>query len=392
MKKKLVLAILFASAFSITTTAQIENEIKNYVDSSEILLNNGRKFLAKSIREGKIQKSQEVFHYLMMKGEEKDCWSFNYKEQLLLSVLFKDIETTLKLIENYSDKAVYPCFRNMEPVEEAIYAEFGKNKPLLENMNNTETLEADGRDILKILFHILENGTDNEEYNAMIIAFKKNYPQSKYNKFVKDYLPAPKLKASISYVLGSKYNIFSGKLSNYFHNSPVVAFSMDFCISKVYISMYFEGANIKLQQPITLTNKSGATYDFKTGDLFNKMDIGFKTGYYLVRNKKIHVAPYATLLAGSFMESTLYNSEYDSNKEFKIFDSFTPGVGINLEYKLGGYNSKSPYNYMYGMKNVGYFSIKLDAGTNSIPSFYYLPAKGNASYITLGLVWGIGEF
>lgn len=392
MKKKHVFAILFVFAFSITAKAQIENEIKNYVDSTEILLNNGRKFLSKSIQDGNLKKSQEVFHYLMMKGEERNCWSFSYKEQLLLNIAFKDVSATLRLIENYSDESVYLCYRNMEPVEDAVYAEFRKNKPRLENLKTSDALEGDDRAILGILFYILENDTQSEQYNVLISDFKKKYPQSKYNKFVKNYLPTPKTKSSISYFLGSKFNFFSGNLSKYFNNSPTVAFSMDFCISKLYISMYMEGANLKILRPVTLTNKTGESHDFEAGDWFNKMDIGFKTGYYLIRNKHIHIAPYATLLAGGFMESTLYTTESDSNKEFSIYDSFTPGLGVNFEYKLGGYKSKTAAPYMYGFENLGYFSLKLDAGFVTIPGFKYLPAKGDAAYITLGLVWGIGEF
>ena len=392
MKKKLVFAILFVLVFSVTTKAQIENEIKNYVDSTEILINNGRKFLAKSIQDGNLQKSQEVFHYLMMKGEERNCWSFSYKEQLLLNIAFKDVSATLKLIENYTDESVYLCYRNMEPVEDVIYSEFRKNKLTLENLKTSYTLEADDKEILKILFHILENGSKNDEYDAMIVGFNKQYPQSKYSKFVKSYLPAAKIKASIAYYIGPKFNFLSGNFSDYFNNSPSFAFSMDFCISKLYISMYMEGGNMKLIKPITLTNKNGESRDFMAGEMLNKMDIGFKTGYYLIRNKHIHVAPYATLLAGGFMESTLYDYENESNKEYSIYDSFTPGIGVHVEYKLGGYKSKTAAPYMYGFENLGYFSLKMDAGFVTIPSFKYLPAKGDAAYITLGLVWGIGEF
>jgi len=34
----------------------------------------------------------------------------------------------------------------------------------------------------------------------------------------------------------------------------------------------------------------------------------------------------------------------------------------------------------------------MDAGFVTIPSFKYLLAKGDMSYVSLGLVWGIGEF
>lgn len=400
MKKKLVLAILFASAFSITTTAQIENEIKNYVDSTEILLNNGRKFLAKSIREGKIQKSQEVFHYLMMKGEERNCSSFSFKEQLLLNIVFNNWDEALTQMANYNEDRDFLCYRNPEPIEEAIYAEFRRKTPSIDKISENLSFASEDIDVLKLLIHILEFGSKNDAYDVMIQSFRKKYPNSKYNNFVINYLPAARTKVSMSFSIGPKFGMFTGNISEYFKSNTGIAVSMDFCISKVYVSMYLEGGGMKLMKPLTLTQSNGDTYNFKVGDRFNRFDVGFKTGYYVVRNNKFHIAPYATLLAGGYMESNLYEFESNNNQEFEVYNSFTPGLGVNFEFKLGSIKSK-PYpnpmlSYMMFSPMVvdSYFSLKLDAGVTSIPKYYESGrlANGMLSYITLGVVWGIGEF
>lgn len=394
MKKKISITILFVLFIITAVSAQIENEINNFVDSTEITLNNGRKFLAKSIQDGNLQKSQEVFHYLMMKGEEKNCWSFSFKEQLLLSVVFRDWSGLLLKMENYTEQLPYLCYSNLVPVEDAIYAELRKILPEIENDNGIEKIEREDKELLKILFQLINVGSKNDEYDELLKNFKKNYPQSKYNNFIKDYLPAPKYKASISYSIGPKFSFLSGNFSDYFKNSTGFSFAMDFCISKVYVSMYMEVTSTKLLRPITLTNKNGVTHNFGVDESFIRSDIGLKTGYYLIRNNHIHLAPYATLLAGGFMESNLYEYESDTNKEYSIYDSFTPGVGVHFEYKLGGYKGKTiyPYYSIYGLDNSGYFSLKMDVGFVPIPKFDYLQAKGGMSYITLGLVWGIGVF
>jgi len=394
MKTKILIGLIFVFAFSITASAQIENEIKNYVDSTEILINNGRKLLSKSIQDGNLQKSKEVFHFLMMKGEERNCWSFSFKEQILLQAAYSDWNALLKLVGNYSDEVNnFMCYRNLESIDDALYAELRKNAPTVDSISTNATFKQEDVAVLKILSHILQNGSQNGEYDALVISFKKKYPESKYTNFVKKYLPAPKIKASIAYSFGPKFSSLSGNLKNYFTNPTSFGVSMDFCVSKVYISMYMEGnAQMKLLQPIKLTKKGGESYSFDIGDKFSRLDVGFKTGYYLIRNKHFHLAPYVTLLAGGFLESNLYEYENETNKEFSVYDSFTPGLGVNFEYKLGGYKNKTNATYMYGIENLGYFSLKMDAGFVTIPSFKYLLAKGDMSYVSLGLVWGIGEF
>jgi len=329
----------------------------------------------------------------MMKGEERNCWSFNYKEQLLLNIAFNDVAATLKLIENYSDENIYLCYRNMEPIEDAIYAEFRKNKPILENLTDFEKLETEDIEILKILFHIFENGSKNDIYDRLIHDFKKTYPQSKYSNFVKKYLPAPTFKASVSYSLGPKFDVLTGSYGNYFHNPANISFGMDFCISKVYISIYIEGSDMKLIKPITLTQTNGDTYNFINGDIFTRMDIGLKTGYYVVRNKNLHIAPYVTLLAGSFLNSNLY-SEYDEdNYEYDFYDSFTPSIGVHFEYKLGDIQLKTYNPYFNQFDELkSYWSLKFDIGYTTIPKFNNSHAKGNLIYASLGLAFGLGSF
>jgi len=393
MKKRYFFTLLFFVFLNITAKAQIENEIKNYVDSTEILINNGRKFLAKTIQSGDLQKSQEVFHFLMMEGEERNCWSFSFKEQLLLNVVFKDASSLLSLMQNNNENGVQLCYRNMEPIEDVLYSELRKNKPTVEHIKSTENLKDDDVDVLKILFYFIENGAKNDVYDRLIRDFKKKYPQSKYTNFVKGYLPAPTFKASISYSLGSKYDVLTGNYAKYFHNPISLSFGMDFCVSKVYVSLYVEGSDMKLIKPIVLSQTNGDTNNFNDEDIFTRMDIGLKTGYCIVRNKNLLIAPYAALLAGSFLNSDLY-SEYDINhSEYDFYDGFMPSVGVHFEYKLGDIQLKS-YNPYINQFDVlkSYWSLKFDLGYTSLPKFNNSLAAGNLIYASVGLVYGLGTF
>lgn len=277
-------------------------------------------------------------------------------------------------------------------IDDPLYESLRKSLPKIKEDITKITLHSEQKELLEILIHLVQFGSKNKEYDLLIGDFRKKYPATKYSNFSKEYLPNPTYKASITYFLGSKYTLFSQSITNLFDNNLGIAFSMDFCFSKVYFSMYMEGGSMKLLQPITLPNDNGDTHNFNIGSSFTRMDIGFKTGYYVIRNEKVHLAPYVTLLAGGFLESNLYNTENEYNKEFKIYDSFTPGVGLHFEYKLGSYKIKNYYQNIYSLGNTSYFSLKFDAGFETISKLKYMSLTANKTYMTLGIVWGMGNF
>lgn len=395
MKTKILFLLFFMSLVSLKASAQIENEIKNFVDSTEILLNNSRKYLSQCLNDNKIEKSNEVFLFIMMKGEEKNCSSLDFKEQLLLLTIFKNWDAVLQKMGNYSIENEYACLQNPISIDDVIFKSLKINKDKIQEDLNKQDFNAEKKQILEILLHVINYGTKNDEYDALIKSFRKSYPNSAYITFVKNYLPEPKYKVSISYSTGPKFSFYTGKLAEHFKNPTGMSLSMDFNFSNVFVSLYVEGASNTLKKDVIMANKYNEIHSFKPGDKFSRTDVGFKTGYFVVRNKYFHFAPYASLLSGGYMNSNLYVNDANDSKEFSIYDSFNLGGGASFELKLKQYKSKtlSPY-YMYGLpnENIGYFGLKLDAGFVAIPKFDLTSAKGNMAYITLGLVWGIGEF
>ena len=56
-----------------TLHAQIANEIKSYIDSTEIVLNNGRRLMYHSLATADYQKANEVYVYLKAEAAKKHC-------------------------------------------------------------------------------------------------------------------------------------------------------------------------------------------------------------------------------------------------------------------------------------------------------------------------------
>lgn len=389
-----MISLLFVFAFNFSTFAQIENEIRNYVDSTEMLMINGRKLLVNLVSEGKFEKSQEVYRYLQMKAEERNCAVFTFNEQLLLSIYFKDWEEVFSLMEKYSSEEIFLCFKT-DPIDKAILSALKTNMPVAEDVSLIVSLEKDEYDLLNILFYYLNYGSADSKYVSLITGFRTKYPHSKYLDFVNNYYPEIKKKEFFSYVLGPGLNYPGGQLYNYFETYPEISISADLSVSRIFISVYMNGSFVRLKKPLTLINASGITHNFVPGDSFQKMDMGVKTGYFLVRNKIIHIAPYASLLAGGYMESLLYRYNSGDNTEFTAYNGLTPGLGACFEMKLFKYNMKNIpfYSYIPFINNInGFVGLKLDTGFNTVFKNSTQPVGGVFSYVKMGLSFGFGEF
>jgi len=393
MKKNHVLSLLLTMLLCGSATAQIENEIKNYVDSTGIMMNNGRKLLVASVKDGNRQKSQEVFQYLSMMGDARNCAAFSFNEQLVLNVFFENWEQVLDLMRNYKNGSDELCYRFAESVQETILSELRKNNPGTEVVQQSIRLNKEEQELLDLYFYFLQNGSQDNKYASLKTRFLIKFPFSKYQNFVNNALPAAEINIDVSGTMGPKFSYPVGTLYNYFFNPVGLSLSTDFGFSRYYVSAYLDFSLAMLKKPLTLTGISGNSHQFMAGDVFKKYDMGLKTGYFIVRNNRLFIAPYASILTGGYMESRLYATQAETSTEFNIYNSLTPGLGACAEYKLFNYSMKNIpfYSAFLNFLPSGYVGIKLDAGFNAVFKSAANPAGGVFSYTTVSFVIGYGK-
>ncbi len=393
MKKNHVLSLLLTMLLCGSATAQIENEIKNYVDSAEVLMNNGRKLLVTSVKNGNRQKSQEVFQYLSMKGDAQNCSVFSFNEQLVLNVFFKNWEQVLDLMRNYQSGHEEMCYQFAESVQEIIESEFRRDIPDKEVVQQSVRLSIEEQELLDLYFYFLQNGSKDNKYASLKTRFLNKFPFSKYQNFVNNALPDVEMNIDVSCTLGPKFSYPVGDLYNYFFNPVGLSLSTDFGFSHYYVSAYLDFSFAMLKKPLTLTGISGNSHQFIAGDVFKKYDMGLKTGYFIVRNNRLFIAPYASILTGGYMESRLYATQEDTGAEFNVYSCLTPGLGACAEYRLFNYSMKNIpfYSAFLNFSQSGYVGIKLDAGFNAVFKNTANPVGGVFSYATISFVIGYGK-
>ena len=383
MKNKLISSILFIF-ICFNSNAQIENEIKNFVDSTEFLVNNGRKLLLQKIQDKDYAKAMEVYNYLILKTDTKNCTAFSYTEELYLSCFFGEWANFLnkaQLIETENNVLCYPKSHN---ILDLLYKKLAdKTDCFLEQIQKTD-LNQEDKELFEIYFYLMKNGDRDEVYDFKVNKFLRNYPKTKYKDFIDSYLPKPFYDVGIKYFLGSTGFLPIGELKNSISAGLGINFGMEFYLKKAFLSMHISGGGVKLLKDVDVPQGQ-----FIAGDRLQLFDGSFNFGYKLYNSKKFHVAPYLSV-GGGYLESTLYEDERDDDKEFSVYDSFVFGAGINAEYKIYEYVIENSNMYSTP-SSKGFLSLRFDAGYNFITKYDYLPYKGNLTYARLALVWGIGK-
>ena len=388
MKNKIFYSIICLILINLSVSAQIEDEIKSYVDSSEVLVNNGRKLLLKNLLEGEIKKSKEIYQYLSNKTANQDFAAFYYTENLYINCLLSDwkewINKAMGFRQYYRDN----CYQNCYEIENRLYSQILKNTDLISSSIENANINEEEKTVLRIYLHFLKTGTPDETYNKMINNFHKKYNNSKFNDFFNNYMPRVKLKGSFSWIFGSSGTFPTGKLGDNFSANATFLMGMDFNVGKIFTSFYINAGTLNLKNPFYAITETDSL-NFDKGEGFSYFEGGLLAGYFLVRNDKFHLAPYITI-AGSSLESTKFEVE-DDEKEIKIYNSFVCGPGFHAELKLFDFEQKNIYNYTYPSYK-SFLSLKFEGGYNFITKFEHKEFEGNTTYLRMALVWGIGSF
>lgn len=387
MKKSFHLLLFFIFLINISVQAQIGNEIKNYVDSTEVMVNNGRRMLAQKITEGNFDKAREVYHYLREETKDKKQMAFNYTEELYLDFLFADWNQWIEKAANFSKYTGQMTYPNMFDIDDLLYSEISKKAEFNSTLIPSLNIDPEALKVMAIYNYFLKTGVRDDTYTNMVKSFHKEYKNSRFNPFFERYLPSPMVKGAMAISMGTAGIFPTGKLADRFSSVQGFNMAIDFNFGKVYASVNMQGSPIKLTVPFNATD-SETTWEFTKGEKFQYFQGGVSLGYFLTRNNRFHLAPFV-FIGGAELQSNRFDAD-DDEKEFDIVNSFCFGPGLHTEVKLKQF--KSSYNYAYGAPGGSYISLKLDGGYNIMTQHNFDQFKGNVAYYNFSFVYGIGYF
>ncbi len=387
MKRNLTI-ILIAIMFPLSIFSQISNEIATYVDSTELLVHNGRKMILKELADNNLVKTKEIYDFLTEKTKDKPFSAFYFIEDFYINMLVGDWETVNNLMleyEKHKKRIVYPNSHTI--VYKLSELTLSNRQSILVSCNMSQ-IDEQAKLLITGFLKYIEKQPPDKEYNEILVAYKKKYDNKKYDSFVNGFMPHMIIKASWNLFFGSGMVFTTGDLATKFSNNALFNFGMDINVHRVFASLYLKGTSLKLKDPFMVTSDTD-TLNFELNEKFSYLDAGLKGGYFIVRSNRFHLAPYASI-SGSHLESTKYDDPKDKDLEYEIFNSFTYGIGLHTEVKIYEFESKN--YYYYGGTANGHISIKFETEYNEILKFKDLNSTGNTPYFLCSLVIGFGQF
>lgn len=385
MKKHLGLLVLLGLLAVTNVNAQIEQEIVAYVDTTEQLVKNGKRLLVDRLLANDYDKANEIVHYLQDLKETKNYAAFNYKEDLMLSLLLHDWLYFDELAKNIKTIFKHTVVEDPYNIADILQKDVANQANLIDSAAKDASLEPALKSLIHVFCYLISAEKIDEKWNKTLETHAKTDPSGTYQDFIDLYLPNRYQRLSTSYSLGASYVSPTSTLNDFF--KPGVGFTMswDFAINRVYTSLNIDACTFRVRDPFTASTSSGLMA-FAAEDPFSFFHGGLQVGYLLVRNKRLHLAPYVSVY-GSSLVSNLYEDVDDDDKEMTVYDSFAPGLGLHTECLVYQFKSANAY---YGSMD-GYLSLRFDAGANLITKS---PAgmDGDILYAKIGFVFGIGDF
>lgn len=385
MKSKRLLHLVIILLVCYNVKAQIANEIKSYVDSTELIVNNGRKMLLNKLSTNDYVKAMEVYNYLTEITLNKNYSAFDFSEDFYINALTGNWQNLVDYMSEYNERVKKITYPNTYPVISIIYNILSLKSDSLEMECEYSSIDNEAKEVIKLFLHLVKTGHVDQEYNDLLKDYYTEYKISGYYDFLKNYLPGKKEKISLAFSLGSGMIITTDKLADNFASNASYNLSMDFNYQKVFSSLYANGSGLNLQRPFTGYFQVDSLV-FEKNESFYFLDAGLKGGYFIIRNKTIHLASFLSV-SGSVLESKRYDSN-DDDMEYKILSSFTMGAGLHTEIKLKEFTNTNMYGYSSGY----YLSLKFEAAYNYITKFKDTNFTGNTPYFIVALVYGIGDF
>lgn len=386
MQKTHILTLLLFILFSFHAKAQIADEIKTYVDSTEVQVINGRKLLIQKLTDKDDKKAKEIYLYLSGLQTDDHSAAFNYTENIYANLFFENWNTLITYMKEYRQKISTFTYPVNDPLSRVFYDRIATVTDSLILKSKESGLDMESQKVIQLTLHLLKVRTADAEYDRLYKAFRQEYKESAYMDYVTNYLPAATVKASMSLSGGSGIIFPTGKLGDSFSPNALGTFSIDFSVNKVYVSFYLMGSGLRLKQPFSAASQTDTLF-FDKNESFSYLEGGMKTGYFVLRNNWLQVAPYVNI-SGTTLESERFDDVDENDKEFAVLNSFTFGPGIHTAIKLYQ-NSKTDVN---GYQNLYFFALKVDAGYNLHAKYDQKFFKGNAPNVMVGLVMGIGNF
>ncbi len=395
MKRYHYIIFLLATLVPFFGNAQIDAEIRNFAnkeagdvtDTMRVYYDNGRLMLVNCLYKDNFEKAMEIKYFLEELSQDSVYTPFSYSEELVFFLLTKQWDSLNRHILN-----IRQYHENFKPVKysgvfmlnvlsDKIRSEADDLVPAIVHSG----LDPDAVEVLMIVMSYMDGGPDSDAWRERRKTFVDNNPSSPYLPFLERFFPDDLPYASMGYTVGGGVTVPNGGLRQHYLSDATFNVAIDFDINDFYGSFGFRMGALKLKESFTIYKPF--EFSFEEDYNFEFGMIAGKFGYNFIRNRNLHVAPYA-YMSYAMLNSQEFSSNTDGTEYFDM-KAFSFGPGIHTEIKLFEFE----YVGLYGsnsnpMDNV--ITLQINTGYNFNLGFNRPEVKGNLMYFDIGLTYRMG--
>jgi len=380
MKKLLLtLAVLF---FIVQSHAQddMREMILSYTDSTQVLIENGRRLLVKHITDRNYAEADKVLNYLKKKAGSSYVVLYP-GEEILATIAIRDFQLFLYNARNFDTllegKKKYPRY---EDISTDLHAVIREEMMAIRQEVEMAALTEPDRELILLYLDYYSN-EDKLGLRKKLNKYMKQFPDSEYQHFLKE-IKSSSFVGRFNFGFGYLNERLSGEITNTIDpNISGMCMELDFVMNRTYVSLYL-GGNLnslysKTDLPILDTD-----WTYLQGNEVGTVHYGLKVGYVVYMNSRVKTYPYVSI--GGF-SVTAQADDIDVDDKNELMGCFAPGFGIASEINLLSWNSTSiygPNTFLYIKPNVG-----IDFLTTRKEQF-----KGQSVSFSLTLGMAFGNF
>jgi hypothetical protein len=283
------------------------------------------------------------------------------------------------------DKKVKP---KEDQLSQILYQTLDKsNEEFIDQVRNSTLSDEDKEFVLLILKTLTtpNNSVYQETINSFASKFISTYPESKYNKYTKEYIRynyTPKgFSFGMEFYSGAAF--LNTKTSKYFKNGAEFGFGFIWGIGKLQFNT--RGAFVFSRLTENIPYNSFTWENCQRAELFiPELSLNYK----FVLNKKIAVSP---ILGLGWFSAAPYDEDKkrDSNLSgIEINSMAAPIMGIEISHE---YSNHFYYNYFYHRPMYAFYSWNLRYEIQRVPfNANYSNMNGLMHNILLSFKFGLG--
>ncbi len=339
MKSKitLVLSLLFTIISMGQNNDNLKNEILHYEDENIVLIEKGRKLLIQKFKEKDFEKVLEIKDYLLEQTPPSYA-AFTTFELIYLMYWTQEYKSLGDSILKYNSVLYsdqFGCKKEMtihndflsETLDEYSYK---YQEDLVNSLQNAE-ISPIKKDFLILYFKagFEEDYTENAKINAQADQFLTQYPNSKYEDFVRQNIRYKYSHSdwSFGYEIFAGYGIHKKGIADNFRNSIPLGFNIDAEFHK-----FIMNGRLTLGPSKTLKKIKQNDIIWNKGSTATIVQPELSMGY-LYENKSFKIYPFAGFTWITIDPSEDDTLDFPELKDLKI-SALGYNLGLNLDIKF----------------------------------------------------------